>query len=506
MAETFLDRIMPAVQARLAERMSAVPLAQVRAEAAAQVPALDLAAALRLTDGGIRAIAEFKRASPSRGVLCAGASPQVFARNYAEGGAAAISVLTEQDFFQGSLDDLRAVKRSPAARHLPVLRKDFIIEPYQVVEARAAGADSYLLIVALLDDATLRLLIGVGRELRMEPLVEVHGADEACRAVAVGARIIGVNARDLRTFQVDTTILRTIRPLIPADRIVVAESGIATSSDVMRLRSYGAQAMLVGETLMRGDASADVLRQLLTMPPIMKRLPPHPYPVMKLCGMRTPADALAAYTAGADIIGLVFAPSKRQITREMGRTIVRALPANAFTVGVFVPDQAEIVQETIAYTGVQAVQAPLGFRYPIPNPHSHSGEPPARHQSPDMPIVPMERLACEPLQIDSQYVPLIDSAPPGVWGGAGRAGDWRLVATIAHDRPVLLAGGLTSANVADAIRQVQPWGVDVSSGIEGPDGQKDPARMRAFVQAVRGYGITKVTKKHGDHEEDTRKR
>src|SRR5579883_1345443 len=288
MPESFLERITTATRARLAERIAQRSLGDLLAEARHQPPALDFAAALRPVDGGVRAIAEFKRASPSKGTIRKSASPRGMARHYIAGGAAAISVLTEQDHFQGSLDDLRTIKGSHAAAHIPVLRKDFITDAYQVAEARAAGADSFLLIVALLDDPTLAALIQFGRELGMEPLVEAHDADEAQRAVNVGARIIGVNARDLRTFEVDTTRLRDIRPLIPADRIVVAESGISTMSDVARLRGYGAHAILVGETLMRSENPSIALQQLIALPPALCKLAAKPQPIVKLCGMRTP--------------------------------------------------------------------------------------------------------------------------------------------------------------------------------------------------------------------------
>ncbi len=202
---------------------------------------------------------------------------------------------------------------------VPVLRKDFIIDQYQVFEARAAGADSFLLIVALLDDDTLAALIALGRQLGMEPLVEAHTGEEALRAVAAGAKIVGINARDLRTFAVDLTVVERVRPSIPADVIVIAESGIATMADVARLRGHGAQAILVGETLMRAARPEIALRSLIELPPLVRMLAPRNRPIVKLCGMRTPADALAAYEAGADLIGMIFAPSKRQVEVEQAQ-------------------------------------------------------------------------------------------------------------------------------------------------------------------------------------------
>ncbi len=469
---SFLDKILPAVRARLAERQARRSIEDLRVEAARRPPALDFAGALKPVDGGVRAIAEIKRASPSKGVLRADLDPQAFAEKYVRWGAAAISVLTEQDFFQGSLSDLRAVKQSAVARGVPVLRKDFIVDPYQIVEARAAGADSVLLIAALLSDPALAAFIGQARDLGMEPLVETHDAEETRRAVVACARVVGVNARDLRTFEVDITLLTHLRPLIPADRVVVAESGIASMADVARLRGYGADAILVGESLVR-EKDPVTLDDLIRLPTVVRRVTPRLWPAVKLCGMRTPADALAAYEAGADLIGMVFAPGKRQVTIETAREIVRALPSDALTVGVFTDqDDERVIQPTAYQTGISFIQTPAHR----PGDISMISTTSPRHGTPRSWLARARGLA------------LIDSAPPGVWGGSGQTGDWSIAAQWASVAPILLAGGLTPENVGDAIRVARPWGVDVSSGIEGPGGQKDPARMRAFVAAVRETG------------------
>jgi indole-3-glycerol phosphate synthase/phosphoribosylanthranilate isomerase len=478
MPESFLERIVAATRARLSEREATRDIDEVLREASQQPPPQDFAAALRDTLGGISVIAEIKRASPSKGVLNANLKPGAQAFDYARNGATAISVLTEQDFFQGSLDDLRAVRQVTTK---PILRKDFITTTYQVVEARAAGADSFLLIVALLDDSELGALIQIGREWGMEPLVEVHDAEEAQRAVCIGAKIIGVNARDLRTFAVDTTLLRQIRSLIPNDRVVVAESGLFTLADVARMRGYGAHAVLMGEALVRPDRPY-LLEQVSYLPRVVQAVPRGRYPVVKLCGMRTPEDALAAYDAGADLIGLVLTPSMRQISPEQARAIVQALPDDAHTVGVFADEPVEVVNELALAANVSAVQVALpgGDRQRTmglkrPTIYALSSADPAYAQ-------PMPRL------VFPGRLAMIEAAPSGIWGGAAKTGDWEIAARWARELPTILAGGLTPANVADALRTVQPWGVDVSSGIEGPGGLKDPARMRAFVQAVRDVG------------------
>lgn len=200
-----------------------------------------------LAEPGIRVIAECKRRSPSRGVLRADYDPVAIARSYETGGAAAISVLTEPTFFDGSLDHLRAVR---AAVDLPLLRKDFIVTPYQVIEAAAAGADAVLLIIAALGDGDLRALGSLARERGLDALVEVHDRDELQRAIDAGSDVIGVNSRNLRTLAVDQHVLDTIGPDIPSDVVAVAESGLKTADDLRRLRAVRYDAFLIGERFM----------------------------------------------------------------------------------------------------------------------------------------------------------------------------------------------------------------------------------------------------------------
>ncbi|HNM98626.1 MAG TPA: indole-3-glycerol phosphate synthase TrpC [Marmoricola sp.] len=207
---------------------------------------------------GLSVIAEVKRRSPSKGDLAPITDPAALARAYAEGGAAAISVLTEQRRFGGSLADLRSVR---AAVDTPLLRKDFIVEDYQLLEARAAGADLVLLIVAALDDPTLHDLYATARDLGLTVLVEVHDEVETQRAVALGARLIGVNARNLKTLAVDPDTFGRLAPLIPDDRVKVAESGISGPADAQRFFAEGANVVLVGEALVKdGDPVAGVRR------------------------------------------------------------------------------------------------------------------------------------------------------------------------------------------------------------------------------------------------------
>lgn len=243
-----LDGLVAGALEDAARRRESRPLAEVERAALDRSPALDARAALQ-RDATIKVIAEVKRASPSRGSLAEIPDPSELARQYERGGASAISVLTEERRFGGSLADLEAVR---AAVGIPVLRKDFIADPYQVLEARAAGADLVLLIVAALDDTVLRSLHDLILDLGMTPLVETHDADEVRRAVDLGAGVIGVNARDLSTFELDRDLFGRLAPSIPEGTVRIAESAVSTLADVEHYRRAGADVVLVGEALVTG--------------------------------------------------------------------------------------------------------------------------------------------------------------------------------------------------------------------------------------------------------------
>jgi indole-3-glycerol phosphate synthase len=221
--------------------------AELRARAADAAPTRGFARALRAPDT-VSVLAEIKRRSPSAGAIRAGAEPAEIAREYARGGAAALSVLTDRDYFDGSLAALDAAR---SAVDLPLLRKDFVIDPLQIYEARAAGADAVLLIVRILEDERLLELGGLAGELGLDTLVETHDRDELARALAAGARIVGINNRDLRTFTTDLALSLEVAPEVDAGVTLVAESGIRTAEDVRRLGEAGVDAVLVGESLMR---------------------------------------------------------------------------------------------------------------------------------------------------------------------------------------------------------------------------------------------------------------
>jgi indole-3-glycerol phosphate synthase len=259
---TMLGKIIDAKRRRLEVSRAAMPEAMLAARAG-DVPApRDFARALERAADQARpnVIAEFKRASPSAGVIRKNADPPAIASEYEAAGAAAISVLTEEDFFDGALAHLTAVR---ARVGVPVLREDFVVDPWQLLEARAAGADAVLLIVAALTDAELAALLLRTYDLGMAALVEIHDDAEAERAVAAGARIIGVNHRNLATLEMDMGLFARIRPRLPAGTITVAESGLRTLADVRRMAEAGADAILVGEALMRQPSPGAALAELL---------------------------------------------------------------------------------------------------------------------------------------------------------------------------------------------------------------------------------------------------
>jgi indole-3-glycerol phosphate synthase len=256
-----LDRIVADKRQEVELVKNILPLAEIQRLAAKQLPPLDFAASLK--GENIRLIAEVKKASPSRGLISPDFSPIQVAQEYVAGGAAAISVLTEVKYFMGSLEYLREINNALVNRRLPLLRKDFIFEPYQVYESRAYGADALLLIVAILTPVKLVELLNLSHELGMDCLVETHNALEVEIALQSGAGIIGINNRDLQTLQVDINTTGNLRKLIPAEKIAVSESGIKDHRDILKLREWQIDAVLIGEALMTAPNIVAKIKELL---------------------------------------------------------------------------------------------------------------------------------------------------------------------------------------------------------------------------------------------------
>jgi tryptophan synthase beta chain len=395
-------------------------------------------------------IAEIKRRSPSAGEL--GGRPVRELAHVYDRYASAISVVTDRRFFGGDPADIRRVK---AVTALPVLRKDFIIDEAQILESRALGADAVLLIVALLSDDELRRFIDIAAGLGMDSLVEVHTAAELDRALAADAGIIGINNRDLSDFRVDLETTLRLKERIPADRLVVSESGIASLADVVRLDTH---AVLVGTTLMRAGDPAERLAALRR-------------PRVKVCGVTRPEDAAAAVAAGADYIGFNFYPgSPRYIDPKQAAAIAGALPNTVATVGVFVDAPRAEVQRVAAAVGLDLLQF-------------HGGESPARCRGWDRPVIKAFRVG--EIRPDSDgyrvFARLFDSGVGARFGGTGRAFDHRLLNDVSGK--VFLAGGLGPDNAADI--GLDPFAVDACSGLEAAPGIKDSVAVERFVRAAK---------------------
>ena len=524
---TYLDRILANTAAELVERKAATPFSDLEAQARRMPPALDMGRALRT--GTVEVIAEVKRASPSKGEIAPGIVAVDVARDYLAGGAAAISVLTDEKFFRGSLDDLRAVAAlahtDPQPR--PVLRKDFVIDAYQIVEARAAGADAVLLIVAGLADSQLAELHAAALDYGLSVLVEIHDEVELERALKIAPKLLGINNRDLRTFTVDLATTVRLAPQIPSEVAIVGESGIASHGDLERVGRSGAHAVLVGESLMRQTDRAGALRELRGSPGSSHSLTPspnlgegepsreqirstkvaatpllpdwdgapsgsrpggegfRPLPLIKICGVREPEHALHALERGADFLGLVFfAPSPRGLTIEEAQRVSAAVrqadpERRVKLVGLFVNETAEhmnaiadeVELDIIQLSGDEQPEVIAALNRPaIKTVHANDAntiEATARFRD-------WTEAATPPWAV------MLDTKVPGLYGGAGVVGDWELAAQLSRQARIFLAGGLTPENVGAAIQRVRPFAVDVSSGVE-TDRRKDPAKIDAFL-------------------------
>ena len=378
-----------------------------------------------LRSPGLGAIAEIKRRSPSAGDLRPDADPAAIAPAYARAGAAAISVLVDERF-GGSWDDLRAAR---AATDAPLLAKGFFSTEEHLRTAAEAGADAALLLLRDLDDATVARLLAIALDLGLDTLVEAHDDDELERGIALGAPVLGVNARDLATFSIDRGRQLELLGRIPADRVVVAESGIATRAQGAAAELAGADAILVGSTLMRAADPGAKLAELLSRP------------LVKVCGLTRDEDVAAAVEAGADLLGFVLVP-------ESPRAAERVLD---------VPDEVVSIAVWVGTAGASA--ADLDQVHPVE---------PGKVRGRDASI----------LRQGKQVATLLDLP----WEEDDPAHWERAAATPGR---IVLAGRLGPENVRAAIDAVRPWAVDAASSLESAPGIKDHERMRRYVEAAR---------------------
>ncbi|KAF9510431.1 hypothetical protein BS47DRAFT_1383960 [Hydnum rufescens UP504] len=487
-------------------------------------------------------MAEIKRASPSKGNISLTINAAQQALTYALAGASVISVLTEPTWFKGSLLDMRVVR--DVIDSLPnrpaILRKDFILDEYQILEARLHGADTVLLIVAMLTPQRLQELYAYSISLGMEPLVEVNNAKEMETALNLGAKVIGVNNRNLHDFSVDMGNSSRLAGMSKDhDVVLCALSGISSPEDVRNYVEQGVRAVLVGESLMRAADPTTFIHKLLDLP---SETVSESSPLVKICGIRSVEDALQTAQAGADLIGMVFAPnSRRAVDIPTAHSIVSSIrshinaPASSPTplnssnlpwfshnaqrtaqriksagrplvVGVFQSQPLEDILHIVAASQIDLVQLhgnePLSWARQIPVPIIQVFHVPTISSSEEKDKQGgggSGRGLAEIARPGFNQFVLLDAVRPGggnLSGGAGVAFDWDVAREIVvagesqvtgartPPMPIILAGGLTAENVREAVEKVRPWAVDVSGGVE-TDGVKDLDKIRAFISAAK---------------------
>ena len=506
-------------------------------------------------------MAEIKRASPSKGPISMATNAAQQALDYALSGASVISVLTEPSWFKGSLLDMRLARQAvdSLTNRPAILRKDFILDEYQISEARLHGADTVLLIVAMLPLSRLQALYAFSLSLGMEPLVEVNNAKEMELALSIGSKVIGVNNRNLHSFDVDMgTTTRLVDMVRERDVVLCALSGITGPEDVRTYTAQGVRGVLVGEALMRAENTRKFIRELLDIPeapssPSSVSADYQPNSLVKVCGIRTEQEAVDVREAGVDLLGLVFVTnSRRRVAYEeakrissrirlersathspgpsgsqppatvdadpatdnepwftaQSRRLSKALLASGggpFLVGVFQDQPLEFILQVVAEVQLDVVQL-------------HGNEPVEWSKHIPVPVIKVFHVKAGGAGVVdpgllrglrrpglNEFVLLDSVRDDGLSGGSGKVVDLDLAKAVVESgeidsgddgdggtgavgwrMPVILAGGLTAGNVAEAVSRVRPWAVDVSGGVEDSEGTgKDLGRVRAFVQAVR---------------------
>ena len=480
-----LDKIVEATKIRVAQEKEVETPEAVKAAALA-LPSdtgFPFEAALRQQDFNF--ICEVKKASPSKGIIAEHFPYLDIAKEYEVAGAAAISVLTEPDFFKG---DKKYLQEIASTVKIPVLRKDFIIDEYQIYQAKVWGASAILLICACLDVPTLTKFRELADSLGLSSLVEAHDEKEVQMAIDCGARIIGVNNRNLKDFTVDVQNSVRLRNLVQDDVIFVSESGLETPEDIQVLRDNNIGVALMGETFMRSPNKVEKLTYLYG--------PTYYTPKVKMCGISKVETIPAVVEAKPDYMGLVFAPSKRQVTVDQAKILVEELHrgyAKKYgsdtehdkndtikTVGVFVNETVDNLVTIANEANLDAVQL-------------HGDEDETFIQSLKertnvevWKAIQIRTAADTEKWIDSSAdMLLFDAYHKDERGGTGEVFDWSSLD--AFERPFMLAGGIDSTNVARAIRTVRPYGIDISSGIE-TNGVKDDEKITAFIKIVKSIG------------------
>lgn len=483
-----LDKIIEATKIRVAQEKEVESPEAVKAAALAMSADTGFPFEAALHQQDFNFICEVKKASPSKGIIAEHFPYLEIAKEYEVAGAAAISVLTEPDFFKG---DKKYLQEIASTVKIPVLRKDFIIDEYQIYQAKVWGASAILLICACLDVPTLTKFRELADSLGLSSLVEAHDEVEVQMAIDCGARIIGVNNRNLKDFTVDVQNSVRLRNLVQDDVIFVSESGLETPEDIQVLRDNNIGVALMGETFMRSPNKIEKLAYLYGST--------YYTPKVKMCGISKIETIPAVIEANPDYMGLVFAPSKRQVTVDQAKTLVEELHkqyANRYnrdaeqysnqtlihqesikTVGVFVNETVESLLKIAKEVKLDVIQ--------LHGDEDESFIQTLKEQS-NVEVwkaVQVRSAADAEAWIDSSAdMLLFDAYHKDERGGTGEVFDWSSLDEF--ERPFMLAGGINSTNVARAIRTVRPYGIDISSGIE-TEGVKDDDKIKAFTNIVR---------------------
>ena len=475
-----LDRIVAATEKRVKEAKEKLSLSELQQQVERMPITKGFLFEQALQELDFNFICEVKKASPSKGIIAEDFPYLEIAKDYEMAGAAAISVLTEPDFFLGSPQYLQEIA---ATVHIPVLRKDFIIDEYQIYEAKLWGASAILLIAAILDDDTMRRFHELADSLGLSCLVEAHDETEVLRSAKIGARIIGVNNRNLKDFTVDVNNSIRLRKLVDESVIFVSESGLDTAADIQCLRDNNIHAALMGESFMRSKDKVAKLAELYG---------PSGYKVkVKFCGISNEETVPVLRESRPDHVGFVFATSSRQVTREEAHSIADSLQNTL---------QDGTQEKPISYVGVFVNET-------IPNVIQVTKAVPLSviqlHGDEDLAYIESLRNQIEEQRLESvqiwkaiqvrsrediwqwEQVPIdglvVDAYSKTTRGGTGQTIDWSLLEGI--QIPYYLAGGIGLHNVARAIRRLQPYGLDMSSSLE-TNGQKDAEKIRMMAQVI----------------------
>lgn len=513
-----LDKIVAATEKRVYDAKDNLPLSELQQQVERMPITKDFPFELALQELDFNFICEVKKASPSKGIIAEDFPYLEIAKEYEMVGAAAISVLTEPDFFLGSPQYLKEIAE---AVQIPVLRKDFIIDEYQIYEAKLWGASAILLIAAILDDETMARFHKLADSLGLSCLVEAHDETEVLRAVNIGARIIGVNNRNLKDFTVDVNNSIRLRKLVDDSVIFVSESGLGTAADIQRLRDNKIHAALMGESFMRSNDKIAKLAELygpirpkysihnnterdrfgtedtsnIEVPsaPTVDEATQSSYEVkVKFCGITQEDTVPVLLETQPDYVGFVFAPSKRQVTVEQAQSITKSLQDSVnptsgnkccSRVGVFVNETIRTIVEIAKAVPLSVVQL-------------HGDETVTyietlRIQLQEEQLEFIEIWKAIQVQGKEDILPwkqapidglVVDAYSKEERGGTGKTIDWSLLDDV--QVPYYLAGGIGLHNVARAIRRLQPYGLDMSSSLE-TNGQKDVKKIKSMAQIIK---------------------